>query len=169
MERWHVLFTKPKKEELVFGQLLERGLEVYYPYLQFDRGYHRGIGREAFFPNYLFCKVNLASSTATGLNWLVGLRSIVHFGNEPAIVPEPVIQDMQTRLKSTSEKVMRKAEWLFHPGQSVSIVEGPFQGYAAIFQKELNGNERVQVLLQLLGTWIRADVNIDQVMDRRAA
>ena len=51
MRNWHLLYTKPHKEPLVHAQLDDRGYEVFFPYLQRDRGYNRGVRLEPFFRN----------------------------------------------------------------------------------------------------------------------
>jgi transcriptional antiterminator RfaH len=163
MEQWHVIYTQPKKELWVNRQLEDRGLDIYFPVLQFDRGYGRGIRLEPFFPHYLFVKVDLATSHASGLRWLAGVRSIVEVGNEPAVVPDAVIEALHQRLDAHTKKVLRPSEWLFQPGQKVAITSGPLKGFEAVFQKGLSGEQRVQVLLDFLGNQVRTTVRIDQL------
>jgi transcriptional antiterminator RfaH len=42
-----------------------------------------------------------------------------------------------------------------NPGDKVRINEGPFSGLEAIFEQKLKGNERVAVLLDILGRQTR--------------
>jgi len=155
MENWYVIYTKPHKEPLVNRQLEDRDVEVFFPTLQFDRGYNRGIRLEPFFPHYLFVKTDLMSGIMGDLRWLAG----VHFENRPAIVPDAIIDLLRERLQPYEDKVLRRSEWLFKPGQRVIVTKGPFAGFEAIFQKGLNGSERAQILLKLLGSWNRAEIN----------
>lgn len=159
MENWHVIYTKPNKELLVYNQLEDRDVELFFPTLQFNRGYNRGIRQEPFFPTYLFIKVDLMTDAANDLRYLPGVRTLVHFEGQPAIVPGPVIDLLRDRLQPYGKTVLRRSEWLFTPGQRVIVTKGPFAGIEAIFQKELNGSERVQILLHLLGAWSRAEIN----------
>lgn len=163
MQQWHVLFTQPKKELIVNNQLEQRNLEAYLPLLQYERGYGRGIRLEPFFPSYLFVKVDLLENEATGLRWLPGVRGIVEVGDEAAVVPEAVIETLQNRLDGMGKRVLRKSDALFTPGQKVHIVDGPFKGFDAVFQKGLSGQERVLVLLEFLGRCIRTTVHVDQL------
>jgi transcription elongation factor/antiterminator RfaH len=163
MQQWHVMYTKPNKETLVDSQLEDRGLETYFPYLRIERGYSRGIRYEPFFPHYLFFFADLSSTEAYGVQWLPGVRKLVHVGNRPATVPQAVIDALHKRLDPFAEKAISKSEWLFKPGQKVEITSGPFEGFEAIFQKGLNGRDRVQVLLQLVGTWTRTEMDANQL------
>ena len=164
MQQWHAFYTQPNREVLVNRQLEARGLEVYFPVLQFDRGYRRGIRLEPFFPHYLFVKVDLMAPEAYGLRWLPGVRSIVETDNEPIVVPDSVIYSLQQRLDSTTKRVIRKSEWSFQPGQKVLITQGAFKGFEAVFQKGLSGDERVQILLNCMGSSVRFNVNVEHLV-----
>ena len=148
---------------MVDCQLEDRGIETYFPYLKIDRGYGRGIRLEPFFPHYLFFKTDLTSAGAHGLQWLPGVRRIVHIGSRPATVPESIIEALRKRLRPYSDRALSKSEWLFKPGQMVVVTSGPFEGIEAVFQKSLNGRGRAQVLLQLVGTWTRAEIDTDHI------
>ena len=163
MQEWHVIYTNPQKETLVNCQLEDRGLETYFPFLQYDRGYGRGIRLEPFFPHYLFFKADLQSKRAHNLQWLPGIRSIVQVDGRPAIVPDNVIDGLRQRLKPYAKAVLRKSECLFKPGQKVLVSGGPFDGFEAIFQKGMSGEDRVQVLLKLLGAWTRTELSASQL------
>jgi len=161
---WHAIYTQPRREVLVNRQLENRDLEVYFPVLQFDRGHGRGIRLEPFFPHYLFVKADLMAASAYGLRWLPGVRTIVETDNQPVIIPDSVIATLQQRLESATKRVMRKHEWLFQPGQKVLITNGPFKGFEAVFQSGLNGDQRVQILLNCLSSALRLQVDAQHLM-----
>lgn len=160
MQKWYVMYTKPQKETFVNRQLEDRGVETFFPYLQFDRGYGRGIRLEPFFPHYLFFCAELELPEISMLRWLPGVRALVHVDNQPAVVPDPVIEALRLRLQPLAQRVLHKSEWLFEPGQPVLITGGPFEGLEAIFQRGLSGQERAQVFLQMVGRWTRAEMDI---------
>lgn len=168
MQKWHVMYTKPKREELVEVQLLERGIETYFPHLKVERGYGRGVRLEPFFPHYLFFKADLGDSDAQGLQWLPGVRSIVHVADRPASVPDDFIEVLQDRLAPYGKKALRKSELLFKSGQKVVVTGGPFEGAEGIFQKGLNGRDRVQILLNLVGTWTRTEISATRIKPLRS-
>jgi transcription antitermination factor NusG len=160
VQQWYVMYTKPHKEALVNRQLEDRGVETFFPFLQFERGYGRGIRLEPFFPNYLFFCANLAQPAVHALRWLPGVRSIVYVDHIPAAVPEPVIQALRARLQPLAHRVLHKSEWLFEPGQPVSIIDGPLEGLEAVFHKGLSGQERAQVMVHWVGRWTRAELDL---------
>lgn len=141
-------------------QLEDRGFETYFPYLRIERGYGRGIRYEPYFPHYIFFRADLSSSEAYGIQWLPGVRRLVHVGDQPATVPQAIIDSLRERLEPYTERPLSRTEWLFKPGQKVLITDGPFEGFEAIFQKGLSGHDRVQVLLNLIGTWTRAELDV---------
>lgn len=159
MKAWYLIYTKPHKEPLVNRQLTDWGIDVYFPTIQVERGYQRGLRLEPFFPHYLFAHLDRTALSGVNLQWLAGVRTLVHFDGKPAIVPTAVIAALQQRLQPYERRVLRRSEWLFKPGQRVRISNGPLKGLEAIFQQGLNGSERVQILLQLLGTWTRAEIS----------
>ena len=163
MRDWYLLYTKPHREPLVYGQLEDRGITTFFPYLQFDRGYGRGVRVEAFFPNYLFVHVDLQAKEANRLTWLAGVRSLVSFDGHPARVPAPVVEMLQSRLQPYTDKVLDKINLLFRPGDAVSVIDGPFAGLEGVFQQGLNGPQRVQILLKLLGGWTRVELDIQHI------
>lgn len=161
---WHLIYTKPHKEHQVNRLLLERDLETFFPVVQLERGYGRGIRAEPFFPHYLFVRADLSSADASGLQWLAGVRSIVHFGGRPAVIPPEAIATLQQRLQPYDSQVLHPGEWRFQPGQPVEVISGPFSGLEAIFQKGLSGKDRVQVLLHVLGAWNRVELGTNEIV-----
>jgi len=160
---WHLLYTKPHKEPQVNRLLQQREIETFFPIVQLERGYGRGVRVEPFFPHYLFFRADLRSEDASGLQWLAGVRSIVHFADRPATVLDEVIANLRMRLEPYEERVLHPGEWRFQPGEYVEIVKGPFAGLDAIFQKGLNGKDRVQVLMHILGSWNRVELGTDEI------
>ena len=159
---WYLLYTQPKKEALVADQLSARDLNVFYPTLHIKRGYNRGFREEPLFPHYLFVEIDLESQMATGLRWLPGVRTLVHFGERPAFVPRHIVECLQDKL-AYMQKTVSKAELLFTPGQTVKVNKGPFAGLDAVFQKGLKGTERVQVLLEVLGRQSRVELDVRDI------
>lgn len=163
MRNWHLLYTKPHKESLVHAQLDGRGIEVFFPYLQYERGHRRGVRLEPFFPHYLFVKTDLMAAEASGLRSLPGLRKIVDFDERPAVIPDEIVDDLRRRLDPYRDRIVPKSEWLFTPGQQVEVTDGPFVGFEAIYQRSLSGGQRVQILLDMMGSWTRMQLSIDRI------
>ncbi len=164
MAQWHLLYTKPHKEPQVNRLLIERDIETFFPVVQLERGYGRGIRVEPFFPHYLFARFDARVGDSLTLQWLAGVRTIVHFGDRPAVVPDEAIAELRQRMEPFDEQVLHPGEWRFRAGEYVEIVKGPFVGLDAIFQKGLKSKDRVQVLLHVLGSWNRVELGTSEIV-----
>lgn len=149
MMRWYVLHCKPRKEKVVYEQLLLRTIEAFFPCIPSGvDGRHRS-GLEALFPGYIFVHADLEQIGITSLQWLPGSIDIVKFGGIPAHVPDPLINAIRSkikRIKIAGENIVEHIK----PGDMVNINDGPFAGNKAIFDSRLSGGERARVLLTLL-------------------
>ena len=149
MERWYVLQSKPQKEKLLYEQLCLRKFEAYYPIIHVKPVNPRARTFKAFFPGYLFVHVDLDQVGLSSIQWVPGAVGLVNFGGVPASIDESVLQAIRSRV----DKSRVDDRYLYSGlkrGDSVSINEGPFSGYKAIFDTRLSGNQRVQVLLEVL-------------------
>ncbi len=142
--KWFLINTKPRKEFQVENILrinLDK-VEVYCPkYVKKDNV-------RAFFPNYLFIKIEDEKLFHT-VKYTPGVRKIIGNGKGPVIVPEKIIYAIKNREEDGYVKVVRKNSGL-RRGDKVKIEEGPFDGVEGIFQEELRDSERVKILVSLL-------------------
>ncbi len=146
MVRWLVLMSKPRQEAKLERALEMRDIEVYAPYISYTG--KRGQELEkAFFPGYLFARVDLDSGQAAKLPWTPGLARLLRFGEEPAWIPDAELDYLRARIEGIDGD-----EFLaIKPGERVRVTHGPFRDYEAIFEGRLNGEGRVAVLLDILG------------------
>jgi transcriptional antiterminator RfaH len=147
---WYALRSKPRKEEVVWRQVLAQGFDIYYPRLRVNPVNPRSHKLRPYFPGYLFVQVDLDDAGLSIFRWMPHTLGLVSFGGEPAIVPENLIHAIQKRLDEINAAGGEVFDGL-KPGDPVYIVDGPFKGYEAIFDSRLPGRERVRVLLELLG------------------
>lgn len=148
-EQWYALHVKVHKEQSVHDYLVAREIEDFYPFLQVEPVNPRSRKRRPFFPGYLFVRLDLDELGANALRWTEGTYGLVSFGGEPAPVPENLIHEVKRRLGEIND-AGGKIIPAFEPGDRVRIVEGTFEGYEAIFDANLAGKDRVQVLLTYL-------------------
>jgi transcription antitermination factor NusG len=148
-EAWYVIRSKPNKEEFLAGQLSAYGIKVFYPRIRVKTVNPRARKLRAYFPSYLFIYVDLETISLSTLHWMPGAVNLVSFDGQPASVPETLISavERQVELINTSQKNMLLD---LKPGDVVSIQDGPFAGYEAIFDGQVSGRERVRVLLSFL-------------------
>jgi transcriptional antiterminator RfaH len=149
MEQWYALHAKPHKERQVAEHLRQRSLEVYLPLVRVNPVNPRSARIRPYFPCYLFVQADIQAIGLGALQWTPGLRRLVEFDNQPAVVPENFIVELQRRLGQIQAAGGLILEGLGR-GDAVRIVAGPFAGYEAVFDSRLPGSERVRVLLQLI-------------------
>ena len=146
---WYALRSKPRKEEVVWKQVRDRGIEVFLPRLRVHPVNPRAKKVKPYFPGYLFIRADVDELGLSTFQWLPHTVGLVSFGGEPAPVPDHMIYAIQKRV----EEIAAAGGEIFDglkPGDVVQINYGPFQGYEAIFDARLPGTIRVRVLLQFL-------------------
>ena len=149
-EHWYALRCKPHKEDLLWEQLQIRQVETYNPRLRVQPVNPRARKVKPYFPGYVFVRADLEQENFSSLQWIPGAVGLVSFGEQPAWIPDELIIAIRRRVDEVNEA---GGELLVRikPGEVVTIQDGPFAGYEALFDTSLPGNERVRVLLKLLG------------------
>jgi transcription antitermination factor NusG len=148
---WYVLRSKPMKEAFLWEQLSLHKIESYYPCIRVQPLSSNARRVKPFFPGYLFGYIDLERTNLSTLQWMPGAAGIVSFGGIPCSVPDHVLAAIRCRV----DEINAAGGELFHtlrPGDMVTIREGAFSGYDAIFDARLSGDERVRVLLKLLNS-----------------
>ena len=141
--------SKPNKEDFLAKQLESYGIEVFFPCIRITPVNPRSRKVRPFFPNYLFVHVDLDEVHVSTLRWMPGASGLVSFGVEPASIPDSLIVVLKQKI-DLMNAVSGKLTNDFKPGDHVSVVDGPFSGYEAIFDVGLSGYDRVRVLLNFL-------------------
>jgi transcriptional antiterminator RfaH len=146
---WYVLHSKPNQEELLCSQLEHRNIVVYYPQLRVQPVNPRARKSKPFFPGYLFVHVDLEKIPLSNLMYIPGARGVVSFDRQPASVSDDVIDVIKKNVLQMNRDVKEPQKGI-KQGDKVLIKGGPFEGYQAIFDSELDGSDRVRLLIQLL-------------------
>lgn len=160
---WYALHVKPHKERFVYERLSSPEtiapflkvdpallrIEPFFPSVRVKPKNPRAAKIRPYFPGYLFIHADLALLGDAAFNWIPGAHGLVRFGDTPAVVPDALIRELRQRVALINEHGGLMAEGI-HPGDRVRITSGPFAGYEAIFDMQLPGKERVQVLLSFL-------------------
>ncbi len=156
--QWCALYTKPRKECQVCSFLEEEGYKVYLPTIPVRR---RGrVVTVPFFSCYLFARLNGALDFSA-VRWTPGLRRIVTFGDQTAVVPDDVISFLRERLATLRESHCPVPR--FKRGDRVRIRCGPFADFEGVFEQGLTSRDRAKILVDFLGQWTRCEVDIDSI------
>ena len=156
--RWHAVFCKPSQDERAELHLRNQGYETFRPKIREQRtcSGRRRIRVESMFPRYLFVRL-----AANGQDWgpirsTRGAVGLVRRGQEAAVVPEPVIEDLQQRCDDAG--VVELAGTVdYQPNEQLEITDGPCAGHRALFEAR-TGPERVAVLLTILNRQRRVEL-----------
>jgi len=158
--KWYALRSKPRKEDMIWGQLNAQGIENFYPRLRVHPVNPRSRKIKPYFPGYMFVRVDLESSGISQFKWMPHTLGLVSFGGEPAMVPDNLIFELQKRVKEINDAGGEVFDGL-KAGDKVQIQAGPFEGYDAIFDSRIDGKDRVRVLLQFLGNPRDVPIELD--------
>ncbi|MFB3887077.1 MAG: transcription termination/antitermination protein NusG [Thermodesulfobacteriota bacterium] len=158
---WYVVQTKPASEGRVRAHLTNQGIEVFLPLLKTsDYCWGKMVPRiRPFFPNYLFARIDLERSYYR-VKWTRGVSKILGTGDRPVPISEKVIQSIQGKT-GRDNLVDLEEEW--KKGDIVQIASGPFKELRGIFQKKMSDQERVRILLSLLGVDVPVEISRWQI------
>ena len=157
---WYALRSKPRKEDVVWRQVQTQGIEVFYPRLKVTPVNPRSRKQRPYFPGYMFVQVDLEELGLSAFKWMPHTLGLVSFGDEPATVPDHLIHTIKRRVDEIDAAGGELFDGL-SPGDKVTISDGPFSGYEAIFDARIPGSERVRVLLELLNSQRQVPLELD--------
>ncbi|HKV55977.1 MAG TPA: transcription termination/antitermination NusG family protein [Candidatus Binataceae bacterium] len=142
---WYLVRTKPGKERWVHDQLCGILPEAFLPLLEArtPRWGKMAWSIVPLFPCYVFARFDL-QSRYFDVKYMPGVQGIVSAGRDPLSVPGTVVDEIRLRGVDGVVKIEEKS---FDNGDRIRVVEGPFRGFEAIFERYLSGPERVAILL----------------------
>jgi transcriptional antiterminator RfaH len=149
MDLWYVIQTKPKKEEEATSYLSTKGVEIFSPLLETFSLRNGRMNKEfkPLFPSYIFGKFDLEQNYPL-VRWGRGVKKVLGYGGYPISVAEEVIRIIKDR--TDTDGVVRRRS-VFRPNDVVRIKSGALKDLLGIFERWVSDNERVRVLLNLIG------------------
>jgi transcriptional antiterminator RfaH len=160
---WYAVRAHPKHEHIAAAHLArEAALEVFLPRISFRRATRHGASwvTEALFPNYIFARFDLCEALRR-VRHTRGVSGVVHFGNRWPSIPDPIIQELRSLMGVESVHVI-PAE--MSPGDRVRIAGGLFHGLEALVTRVMPGQQRIAVLMELLGRQTTVELSTDHVV-----
>ncbi|VGO12126.1 hypothetical protein PDESU_00677 [Pontiella desulfatans] len=155
-EHWYCVRAKPKKERMAAANLASmHGLEVFCPQIRFRRKTVRGPVwfQEAMFPGYLFARFDMFDMKRA-VSYAVGVMNIPQFNNRYVPVPDPMIEALKSDL---DEGDVVDGGVPLEVGDETTILEGSMRGLKVKVIKVMPAEDRVAVLLEMLGTLVEAE------------
>ncbi|MET0153820.1 MAG: transcription termination/antitermination NusG family protein [Candidatus Binatia bacterium] len=143
---WYIVQTKPHKEASVERFLRGMVADVFLPRIVERVRAGRTMQRRVspMFPSYLFACLHIDSLGKT-IRYTQGVRDFVRFGGHAQPVAPDIVDAIRTRVGPRG--VFEPPPARFHPGDRLQINAGPLRGLEVVFEREINGRERVAVLL----------------------
>ena len=163
MIEWFVAHTRAKAETVAATNLARQGFAVYCPrYRKRWRHARREEMRAApLFPRYIFVGMDIARARWRAISSTVGVSHLVGAADRPAPVATAIIDEIRAREDETGW-VNLAPEIPFAPGDTVRVTTGALCDQLGLFEG-VTDDERVTVLLDLLGREVRAKLPIETV------
>lgn len=161
--RWFVAHTQSHAEAKALTHLNRQGFESYFPRYLKKRRHARKIETVAapLFPRYLFVAVDLTAQRWRSIYSTVGVARLVCNGDEPAAVPDGVVEALKSR-EDIGGFIKLDFRPQFRPGDKVRVLDGAFSSCLGLFEG-MAERERVAILLDLLGRKVRVVLDADLV------
>ncbi len=170
-KKWYIVHTYSGHENKAKLTLLERvrnaNLDEYFgdvlvpteSVMEVVKGQRRTMTRK-FFPGYMFVQMVLDDRT---FHLVKNTPKITGFlgGTKPTAVPEREITGVQTNM--TEGKQKPKARVVFEVGDTVRVIDGPFQSFSATIEEVKADKQKVKVLLSMFGRATSVELDFNQV------
>jgi transcriptional antiterminator RfaH len=147
---WYAVRTKPRQEDRAVENLTAWEIATLAPKLKGSNG-----RRDShLFPGYIFARFN-GIAMLHNIHFTHGVAYVVSFGGAPAAISDELISEIYARMDESG--TIRNTAAL-KPGDKVIIRSGLLRDFIGVFERDLHGSERVQILLRSVGYSARAEV-----------
>lgn len=150
VEAWYVIYTRLKEEDRVDQNLAARHVETFLPKIR-RRQINPYSGkatyfRQSLFPRYLFARFEPDKMLHKVL-YTRGVQKLISFNEGPIAVDDDVIELIRSRVDD--DGFVRFNDDL-RPGDLVTIKNGSMSGITGIFDRAMNDQNRVMILLEAI-------------------
>ena len=163
MIAWYAVHTRPQAEIKALENLLRQGYEAYLPRYHTQIRHARRLQTvlRPLFPRYLFAGIDRAAMRWRPILSTVGVSDIVRSGDGPLPVTPEIVEALRAQegAGAFDALVRRRTPRL---GELVRISAGAFEDMVGRLI-ELRDQDRVIVLLDLLGRNVRAQIEAESV------
>lgn len=162
MKRWYVVNTKPRNEERAATNLVNGGIEVLAPRLKIRRYKDGKFVQvvEPMFPSYIFVRFHPVEEFRM-VKYTRGVKTIVNFGGKIVPLQDEMIEFIKSRLDNGVATIEKQK---IGKGERIIIKDGPFKGFGGIFESELDGRERVAILLDGVNYCAKMEIDRDLII-----
>jgi transcriptional antiterminator NusG len=159
-KNWYVIHTYSGYENKVKQALEERikqfGKEEYFSEIviptenvvEMIRGERKTTSRK-FFPGYVLINMSMDNETWHIVKNTPKVTGFIGGGNKPIAIPEVQARDILSQIKEG--KLKPKPKVSFEKGDSVSIIDGPFNNFNGLVEEVKPEKGRLKVLVSIFG------------------
>lgn len=162
MDRWYVAQTQVRGEERARVNLERQGFHTYLPRYRRERRHarRRDSVQAPLFPGYIFVRLDLETAPWRSINGTFGVSRLVCRGEQPAALPEGVVEEIAAR--ESDEGLVVLTPRPFRKGEALRIVTGALADCLGFFER-MADRDRVILLLDLLGRKVRVQAPLEAV------
>jgi transcriptional antiterminator RfaH len=163
MIRWYAVYTQPHAETKALENLLRQGYAAYLPRYRtwISHARRRRMVLRPLFPRYLFAGVERSSMRWRPMLSTTGVTDVIRTADEPIPVPPEIITAVRERENVGAFDRLEPRHSL-RLGELVRVTTGAFEDMVGRLV-ELRDQDRVVVLLELLGRVVRAQLSAGAV------
>ena len=158
MNRWYLIYTKPRQEVIALNNLKNQNFETYLPLANREKILKgkKFLISEPMFPRYLFVTLNNDRiQSLSPIRSTKGVHHLVSFAGSPATLDNEAIKKLKTTL---DENLIEKA---FSKGDNIEIFDGPFKGLEAFF-RSYSEQDKAILLLNFMAKHVEAHFDLTQ-------
>ncbi len=155
---WFCIRSQAKREHIAGAHLLDLNeIDVFNPRLRRRQRTRRGMVwvTESLFPGYLFAQFDLRT-TLDRVLYTVGVAGVVRFGRTYPSISKEVIDGLKREFPEEALTIQKDD---LRPGTEVTLVSRPWHGLQGIVLRNLPARNRVQVLMDMLGSPCKLEVD----------
>ena len=140
---------------------MRRRRRIYLPRYLKKRRHARRVDTVAapLYPGYVFVTIDCGVQRWRSIQSTIGVSRLVCHGDEPAAVPDGIIEELKRRQDENGLIVLQRRSH-FNPGDAVRVVEGVFSDSLGLYEG-IDDRERAAILLDLLGRKVRVFLRSD--------
>jgi transcriptional antiterminator RfaH len=151
MNKWFLIYCKPKQETRAEINLSRQGFTVFRPTVHVIKqkiGCENSVACESLFPRYLFVQVDPDIKSIAPIVSTLGVSSFVKFGDRYATASEALINEIKSNIDDQS--VLVGSSEAIKKGDEIYVDGHGFDQVKAIYCNPC-GNMRAIILMNILG------------------
>jgi len=159
-KKWLVVQIKPNSYDLASRNLARQGFEIFLPKIRATiRKGKKFVYKETFlFPGYIFVAFDSQNSNWSKINNTYGVSKIIAFNHKPSVISNDLIMAFKSRYDDHNGLYPKVT---FQKGDSIKFNSGPFADLIAKIEN-ISRNDRIYVLLEVLGSYKKLNINVKE-------